>query len=110
MDKFTEENIRDDGIRELAAKVKVHPGEEWARDFPDKRGASVAIKTFSGQSHSSSVPLAKGERENPATLEDLMEKFRTNSTQVLSQGRSRKLEETILNLENCSVNDITCLL
>jgi len=110
MDKFTEENIRDDGIRELAARVKVHPGEEWARDYPDKRGASVTIKTFSGQSHSSSVPLAKGERENPATLEDLMEKFRTNSTQVLSKSRSRNLEETVMNLENCSVNDITCLL
>lgn len=110
MDKFTEENIRNDGIKELAARVKVHPGEEWARDYPDKRGASVTIKTFSGQSHSSSVPLAKGERENPATLEDLMEKFRTNSTQVLSQERSRKLEETIMNLENLSVNDITCLL
>jgi len=110
MDKFTEENIRDDCIKELAAKVKVHPGEEWARDYPDKRGASVTIKTFSGQSHSSSVPLAKGERENPATLEDLMEKFRTNSTQVLSKSRSRKLEETVMNLENCSVNDITCLL
>jgi 2-methylcitrate dehydratase PrpD len=110
MDKFTEENIRDDGIKELAAKVKVHPGEKWARDYPDKRGASVTIKTFSGQSHSSSVPLAKGERENPATLEDLIEKFRTNSTQVLSKSRSRKLEETVMNLENCSVNDITCLL
>lgn len=110
MDKFTGENIRDDGIRELAAKVKVHPGEEWARDYPDKRGASVTIQTFSGQSHSLSVPLAKGEPENPATLEDLIEKFRINSTQVLSQRESRKLEETIMNLENLSAGDITCLL
>ena len=87
--------------------MKVSPGEEWARTYPHKRGASVTIRTVSGQSHSASVPLAKGERENPASLEDLMEKFQTNATQVLSKGRAIKLGKNIMNLENLSVNDIT---
>ena len=106
-DKFTEEIIGDEGIKALAGKVKVSPGEEWAKTYPHKRGASVTIRTVSGQSHSASVPLAKGERENPASLEDLMEKFQTNATQVLSKGRAIKLGKNIMNLENLSVNDIT---
>lgn len=109
MDKFTEENIQDEGIKELASKVKISSGEEWARAYPDQRGASVMIRTYSGWSCSSSIPLAKGEPENPATPEDLMEKFQINSTQVLSQQRSEKLMKMIMNLENFSVSDITRL-
>jgi 2-methylcitrate dehydratase PrpD len=109
MDKFTEENIRDEEIRALASKVRVFAQEEWAKGYPDRRGASVTIRTYSGQAYSSSIPLAKGEPENPATLKDLMEKFRTNAAQVLSPRRSEKLRKNIMNLENLSVCDIARL-
>jgi 2-methylcitrate dehydratase PrpD len=109
-DKFTEEIIGDEGIKALAGKVKVSPGEEWARTYPRKRGASVTIKTASGQALSASVPLAKGEPENPASLDELIGKFQTNATQVLSKERAIKLGENIMNLENLSVGDITSFL
>lgn len=109
MDKFTEENIRDEEIRTLASKVKVFAQEEWAQAYPDRRGASVTIQTYSGLAYSSSIPLAEGEPENPATLEVLMEKFRTNANQVLSPQRSEKLRNNIMNLENLTVSDITRL-
>ncbi len=67
----------------------------------------MTIHTYSGQSYPPSVSLAKGEPENPATLEDLMEKFKINATQVLSPQRAENLRKNIMNLENLSVSDIT---
>jgi 2-methylcitrate dehydratase PrpD len=106
-DKFTEKNIEDGRIKALASKVKAFSQEEWARVYPDQRGASVTIKTHTGQSHFLCVPLAKGEPENPATLEDLKEKFRTNASQTLPLKRAEKLMESIMNLEKSPVSEMT---
>jgi 2-methylcitrate dehydratase PrpD len=107
MDKFTDENIHNEDVKKLASKVKVSVGDEWARSYPGKKGATVTIRTHSGKVYSSSVSLPKGEPENPATLKDLMEKFLANSTPVLSPEKSRKLGRNIMELENLSIRDIT---
>jgi 2-methylcitrate dehydratase PrpD len=109
VDKFTEENIHNKDINELAGKVKVSVGEEWERSYPDKKGATVTIRTHTGKAYSSSVSLPKGEPENPASLEDLWEKFQSNSTHILSESQSKSLGEAILNLENLTVRDLARL-
>ena len=109
-DKFTEANIRDERIKSLADRVKVSPGKDWGVVYPDKRGASVTLKTVSGQSYFTSIHLAKGEPETPASLEELMEKFHTNATQVLTKEKVKRLGENIMNLENLSVSHITSFL
>lgn len=109
-DKFTEENIKNESIKELASKVKVSVGKEWERSYPEKRGASATIETYSGQSFSFILPLAKGSPENPASLKDLIKKFQTNVSHILSKEQSNKLEGAIMNLENRSVRDITRLI
>ncbi len=106
-DKFTDQNIQDERIKALASKVRVSPQDEWAKTYPDKRGATVTIQTYSGQSYTSSIPLAKGEPENPASLDDLLEKFRINATQVLSSQKAEKLRGKIMNVENLGVSDVT---
>lgn len=110
VDKFNPDNLHDKRIKELATRVKVSAGERWTKTYPDQRGASVNVKTVSGHSYSLSVPLAKGEPENPASLSDLLGKFETNVTQVFSLDRAEKLAERIMNLENVPISDITTLL
>jgi 2-methylcitrate dehydratase PrpD len=106
-DKYVEKNIENEEIKALASRIKASSQEEWARAYPDQRGATVRIKTCSGQSYSQSVGLAKGEPENPATLEDLKEKFRTNAAQVLSPKRTENLMESIMDLDHSRVSDMT---
>ena len=108
-DKFTDKNIRDENIKSLASKVKVHVGEEWVECYPAKRGATAIVKTKSGDAYSFSLPLAKGDPENPATIEDLKEKFLNNSTAVISLEKSRKLSSNIMELEKLSISDMTDL-
>jgi 2-methylcitrate dehydratase PrpD len=108
VDKFTEENLNNAEIKELASKVKVSIGKQWVKAYPGKRGSSVTIRTYAGQSYSYSLSSAKGapEAENPLDSEDVVEKFKINSTHVISEQRSNKLRENILDLENLSINEI----
>lgn len=105
-DKFTEENIHNEAIKELASKVKVSVSEKWDREYPEKKGTTVTIKTKSGISHSLSTSLPKGEPENPASLEDMIKKFRSNSSLMLSEQKSKKLEEAIFNIEKLEVRNV----
>lgn len=109
-DKFTDKNIRDENIQKLASKVKVHVSEEWAECYPEKRGATVTIKTKTGDSYSFSLPLAKGAPENPATIDELKGKFLNNATATLSLEKSKKLSLNIVDLEKISISDIANLL
>jgi 2-methylcitrate dehydratase PrpD len=109
VDKFTDESIHNKDVKALASKVKLSVDEQWASSFPEKKGATVTIRTHSGRFYSSSVPLPKGEPENPATLEELMEKFFANSSQVLSADKSRKLGEHIMGIEKLKVHHLAGL-
>jgi 2-methylcitrate dehydratase PrpD len=109
-DKFTDKNIRDEKIKNLASKVKVHVSEEWVACYPEKRGATATIKTKTGDSYSFSLPLAKGAPENPATIDELMEKFVNNSTATISLEKAKTLIVNIADLEKVSTSDITNLL
>jgi len=111
VDKFTEENIKNEDIKALASKVKLSVGQEWAKAYPEKRGASVTIKTNSGQYFTHSLPFAIGAREteDSGSVDRLMMKFHSNSSLVLSEEQSKQLGDSIMNLENLSVRDITRL-
>lgn len=106
VDKFTEANIHNEVIKELASKVKVSVSEKWDREYPEKKGTTVTIKTNSGISYTLSTSLPKGEPENPASLEDLIQKFQSNSMTMLSEHKSNKLKEDIFNLEKLEVRDV----
>jgi len=56
------------------------------------------------------MELAKGEPENPASWEDIYNKFRTNATLLIAENDAKILGNTIMNLENISVDEFTKLL
>jgi 2-methylcitrate dehydratase PrpD len=109
-DKYSEENIRDQSIQDLARKVELSVGEKWEKSYPNKRGATVRIVDRQNREWSAEVELAKGEPENPATWDEVYGKFYTNARLILSDEEAKKLGDAITDLENLSMNDLTTLL
>jgi 2-methylcitrate dehydratase PrpD len=105
-DKYSEENIKNERIQSLSKKVELSIGEKWEKLYPNKRGSSVHILDNQNRMWSSEVDLAKGEPENPASWEELYSKFLNNATLLLSEKDTRKLGDTIMNLENSSIDDV----
>jgi 2-methylcitrate dehydratase PrpD len=106
-DKYSEENIRDERIQRLSKKVELSVGDKWAKLYPNKRGATVRIIGSQNREWSAEVELAKGEPENPASCEEVYQKFYDNVTLLISEGDAKKLSEIIMNLENFTVEALT---
>ncbi len=106
-DKYCEENIRDESIQNLAKKVELSVGEKWEKLYPNKRGATVRILDQRNREWVAEVELAKGERENPASLDEIYNKFHTNATLLISERDAEKLGNTIMNLENIQLDMLT---
>jgi len=66
-----------DGIIELAQKVKVVELPELTKECPDKRIAIVTVIMSNGEKIQQRVDYAKGEPENPMTEKDMNEKTGT---------------------------------
>jgi len=106
-DKYSEENIRDEGIQRLSEKVELSVGDKWAKLYPDKRGATVRIMGSQNREWSSEVELAKGEPENPASWDEIYNKFHANATLLISEKNAKKLGDSIMNLENFPIGVLT---
>ncbi|MBW1716112.1 MAG: MmgE/PrpD family protein [Deltaproteobacteria bacterium] len=105
-DKYSEENVRDQGIQALAERVHLSVGDKWEKQYPEKRGATVSITDKANKTCSAEVELAKGEPENPATWEEIYNKFQTNATLLISEKDAKKLGDTIMNLEQSSLGEL----
>jgi 2-methylcitrate dehydratase PrpD len=105
-DKYSEENIGDEIIQRLSAKAQLSVGPKWEELYPQKRGATVNIMGSNGKNWSAEVELAKGEPENPATWEEIYNKFQTNATLLISEKDAKKLGDTIMNLEHSSLGEL----
>jgi 2-methylcitrate dehydratase PrpD len=109
-DKYSEENIRDQGIQNLSKRVKISVSSKWEKLYPDKRGATGRILDRKNRVLSAEVELARGEPENPASREEIYNKFYTNATSVMSEKNVNKLGETILHLEDFAADELMRLL
>jgi 2-methylcitrate dehydratase PrpD len=109
-DKYSEENIRDEKIQSLSRKVELSVGSKWEKLYPNQRGATVRILDGENREWATEVELPKGEPENPASLEEIYDKFYTNATLLISEKNARKLGDIILNLENSSLEEFTQLI
>ena len=105
-DKYTEEYIENKQIQCLAEKVQLLTSEKWDKLYPDRRGATVKIVGSDGNSWSTEVELAKGEPENPASWDDLYNKYLNNARLLITAQEAENLSETIMELEKKSVGEM----
>lgn len=106
-DKYSDENVQDQNIQSLAGKVHLSMSDKWEKLYPEKRGATLTISDAHNRTWSAEVDLAKGEPENPASWEDIYQKFRGNVTMLIPEKDAKELEDAIINLENTSLDRIT---
>ncbi len=106
-DKYSQGNIDDDRIQNLAGKIKLSISSKWEELYPGKRGATVSITDSQGKTISTEMELAIGEPETPASPEDYSRKFYTNASVLVSDGKAKEIADAILDLENISLTEFT---
>lgn len=108
--RFSNSNIADHTMQSLASKVSVVSSQRWEDAYPNIRGATVRITLKNGRTLEKSVDFPKGEPENPPSQADYHAKFMSNASIVLSQSDSARLADVLMNVENCSLEQLSSLI
>ncbi|MFC2063205.1 MmgE/PrpD family protein [Chloroflexota bacterium] len=108
-DKYTVEQVSNEEILNLVKKVELSVDEGWERLYPDKRGATLIIIDNKGKEYSAQVELAKGEPENPASEQEIYDKFIANATLLMSSTEAKVLADTIMQMEDIPLDKLTRL-
>jgi len=106
MNRFCEETIQNRDIQHLAGRITAAASDRWSGIYPEQRGASIALDTRDGRRLSVEVALPKGEPENPASTEDLLIKFRSNTSRMPEKS-CEELISVIMDLENHMSEDVS---
>ena len=106
---FKNQYISDSLVQSLAKKVTVNANPELDASYPNKRTARVSVKT-ENQVYQQEVACPKGEPENPLTDEAFMDKYETNARVLYSTDQAKRIRETVLNLENVRIRELTDML
>jgi len=109
-DKYSEENVRDEKIQSLTSLVELKNGGKWDKLYPAQRGATVTITDRMDRNYTVEIGLAKGEPENPASSDDMYNKFLANATMQISESQAKKLAEVILDLDNHGLDDFVSMI
>ena len=90
-DSFSDEKLKDPRIWDLLGKIKVVADPEIDGMFPGVKRAKVTITDNKGVSHTAQVDHAKGSPQNPMSDEEIVSKFRANSSSVLDKAAQDKV-------------------
>ncbi len=96
---YTEENLKNKAIRELARKVKFEVDPEAEANFPQKRMAGVRVTLKNGKTYKEITEYAKGMPENPFTAKELRGKFTDLASTALPDKQVKELIEMIDSLD-----------
>ena len=105
VDEYSPERIRNPAVQNLAERVNVMVDKERDDVYPRERSARVDIET-KGKSYSHEVAISKREPENPASDDELKEKFFPNAARVLPMEKVADLYEMIRDIENIPVRKV----
>jgi len=108
--QYSDANIGDEEIQKLSAKVQVGVGRKWEESYPAKRGATVRMIDSRNRESFVEVDLAKGEPENPASWEEVYQKFCSNASLLIPQEEAGKLGEKIIHLEESAIEELVKLI
>ncbi|MBN2062042.1 MAG: MmgE/PrpD family protein [Deltaproteobacteria bacterium] len=97
---YSDENIRDPELLELAGKITYAEDHEMEKMPPGAAPTRITMKLKNGDTYTSRVDYAKGTPENPMTAEEIKEKFRGLASTVIPQKQVEKIIGTVRDLEN----------
>lgn len=97
--QFTSVRINDENLMNLAAKVDVFEDPVFTSRYPQNWGCQLILKTSDGREYERTIINAKGDSDNPLSLEDLVDKFQNLAEGILPGERQKKIIDCIVNLE-----------
>jgi 2-methylcitrate dehydratase len=86
-------------------KIKGEPSQGFEKMFPAKQPSKVVVKTKDGKEYSEYLEYPKGDPREPMTIEDLDNKFKALSSDLLNDQRQTEIKETIFACEKMNVNE-----
>ena len=108
---FSDEKIRDKGIQQFMKKVKVELGPEIEKEYPQKWGASVELRTTQDMTYNHRLSFAKGEPEHPLSTLEIQNKFRKLTRDILRPTVADKIIAVVADLESVrEISELTTLL
>ena len=105
--EYSEENLRDREVLELARKTTMVLDEQIESLPNSNNPARVLIRLKNGGLFEKTVPAAKGSIQNPMTQEEVRQKFRDFASAALPVSKIEAIIETVSGLD--SVDNITQL-
>ena len=106
----TYERLDDPNVREVQARVRLVPAEEFAR-MERQRPARVRVHLHQGKILERYVPAVRGTSDNPMTREEVEVKALDLLVGVLGEGRAHSLVGAIWALDDCaSIRDLRPLI
>ena len=94
--------VSDTGIRELAAKVEVVTDSQMAMRRHDYPSARVTIGMNDGRQLSDETVIVRGDRANPVSRQELVNKFLFLSEGILGEKGAGKVVEVVHSLQELS--------
>jgi 2-methylcitrate dehydratase PrpD len=111
LDQFTEEKISDPKILEFAKRVEIVLDPEIEKVYPERFANRIEIILRSGMRYSTRVDFPKGSSENPLSFEEVVEKVRSMTSQVITRDRMDEVNEKVERVEKLDdIRELTRLL
>jgi 2-methylcitrate dehydratase len=108
IDTFTDTKANECEVQDALSKVQVIVDESIPEPGPY---CPVSVELKNGSRFTYTAKIAKGHPENPLTEEEVLDKFRSNAKQALSQQRAEAVIAIMRNLETtANVKDLVELL
>jgi len=108
-EQYEAARIVKEDIQNLLQKVEVTPNEEYSERFPDEMVCHIELETMDGEVFAIDKTDYFGFHTRPADWDTLMEKYR-GLTSKIDLELADKIADTIANLENIEVKQLTDLL
>ncbi|MDH2900828.1 MAG: MmgE/PrpD family protein [archaeon] len=98
LDEFTEEAVRDPAILDIAKKIRYRVNNEWP-DYPKEFWPSRIVIKTNKERYDHYLHNSKGTKDNPATSQEVEDKYYSNTKGIISSEQARKIAGLIKRLE-----------
>jgi 2-methylcitrate dehydratase len=96
---YSEKNYRDPKVLDFLKKITVVEDKELSARYPEAVANRITVKLSDGRTITKQVDYHKGHPKNPMTDEEVEEKFQRLTKKYLSQNQSRRILDTVWNLD-----------
>lgn len=100
VDYLVDDKMSDPKVSNLMDSVTVIRSDELDKTFPDRFTSVVEIEMDDGSEYSKRVDHGKGTIENPFTYEEVKDKFRKHTSDVISGSEQDQILDLVENIED----------